>query len=132
MGEMAEMLLNGTMCSGCGEWLHDGEDGDGFPGYCASCAPDSSPKKIWMEGPRLLKITRSFVKDFEKRLGGQMNQQLFEYTVAAVSGIIARHYVCDGRVRNDGMERTITNNVAAQEKARKRKEKAKLKLAKGE
>lgn len=40
MGEIAEMMLDGTMCAGCGEWLNDGEDGDGFPGYCASCAPD--------------------------------------------------------------------------------------------
>lgn len=40
MGEIADMMLDGTMCAGCGEWLHDGEDGDGFPVYCASCAPD--------------------------------------------------------------------------------------------
>jgi len=39
MGEIAEMMLDGTMCQGCGEFLHDGEDGDGFPGYCAGCAP---------------------------------------------------------------------------------------------
>lgn len=40
MGEIADMMLDGTMCAGCGEWLHGGEDGDGIPGYCASCAPD--------------------------------------------------------------------------------------------
>lgn len=39
-GEIADMMLNGTMCAGCGMWLHDGEDGDGFPEYCASCQPD--------------------------------------------------------------------------------------------
>ncbi len=38
MGEIADMMLDGTMCSGCGEWLHDGEDGPGYPGYCSSCA----------------------------------------------------------------------------------------------
>lgn len=37
MGEIAEMMLDGTMCAGCGEWLHDGEDGPGYPEYCASC-----------------------------------------------------------------------------------------------
>lgn len=37
MGEIAEMMLDGTMCQGCGEWLHDGEDGEGFPDYCSSC-----------------------------------------------------------------------------------------------
>lgn len=49
MGEIADMILDGTMCQGCGEWLHDGEDGDGFPGWCPSCQPDDEyvpkPKK---------------------------------------------------------------------------------------
>ena len=47
MGEIAEMMLDGTMCAGCGEWLNGGEDGDGYPGYCASCAPsfDDRPRK---------------------------------------------------------------------------------------
>lgn len=46
MGEIAEMMLDGTMCAGCGEFLNDGEDGDGFPEYCSACAPDyEEPKK---------------------------------------------------------------------------------------
>jgi hypothetical protein len=40
MGEIADMMLDGTMCACCGEWLNDGEDGDGFPMYCDGCAPD--------------------------------------------------------------------------------------------
>lgn len=40
MGEIAEMMLDGTMCAGCGEWLNDGEDGEGYPGYCEGCADD--------------------------------------------------------------------------------------------
>ena len=40
MGEIADMMLDGTMCAGCGVFLNDGEDGDGIPGYCAGCAPD--------------------------------------------------------------------------------------------
>lgn len=39
MGEIADMMLDGTMCQGCGEWLNDGEDGPGYPGYCAGCKP---------------------------------------------------------------------------------------------
>lgn len=45
MGEIAEMMLDGTMCAGCGEFLNDGEDGDGFPGYCSACAPDYEEPK---------------------------------------------------------------------------------------
>lgn len=36
MGEISEMMLDGTLCEGCGDFLGDG---DGIPQYCASCAP---------------------------------------------------------------------------------------------
>lgn len=37
MGEIAEMMLDGTLCAGCGEAL-EGE-GEGFPRYCSEqCA----------------------------------------------------------------------------------------------
>jgi hypothetical protein len=39
MGEYAEMMLDGTCCAGCGEFM-DGS-GDGFPRYCSeACKPD--------------------------------------------------------------------------------------------
>lgn len=39
MGEIADMMINGTLCEGCGEAL-EGEAG-GFPRYCSSsCAKD--------------------------------------------------------------------------------------------
>ncbi|MBZ9939183.1 hypothetical protein LB518_22995 [Mesorhizobium sp. BR1-1-16] len=39
MGEIAEMMLDGTLCEGCGAYL-DGE-GDGIPRYCSrECASD--------------------------------------------------------------------------------------------
>lgn len=44
MGEIAEMMLDGTMCQGCGEWLCDGEDGAGFPGFCEACQPKERPR----------------------------------------------------------------------------------------
>lgn len=38
MGEYAEMMLDGTCCEGCGEFIGDG---DGFPRYCSpQCAAD--------------------------------------------------------------------------------------------
>ena len=45
MGEIAEMMLNGDMCSGCGEYLFD-DDPWGIPGYCGSCAPDDFIGKV--------------------------------------------------------------------------------------
>ena len=35
MGEIAEMMLDGTLCEGCGEYLGETV---GFPMYCPSCA----------------------------------------------------------------------------------------------
>lgn len=36
MGEIAEMMLDGTLCEGCGVYL-DG-DADGYPRCCPDCA----------------------------------------------------------------------------------------------
>jgi hypothetical protein len=44
MGEIADMMLDGTMCQGCGVWLHDGADGPGYPGWCSSCKPSGAAK----------------------------------------------------------------------------------------
>lgn len=37
MGDIADMMLDGTLCEGCGEFLN--EDPPGFPSYCEGCAP---------------------------------------------------------------------------------------------
>lgn len=37
MGEIAEMMLDGTLCEGCGEFI--GEPCE-FPRLCAGCAKD--------------------------------------------------------------------------------------------
>lgn len=37
MGEIADMMLDGTLCQGCGEFM-DG-DGLGLPRYCHGCKP---------------------------------------------------------------------------------------------
>jgi len=37
MGEIAEMMINGLMCSGCGEFMGDFDE-PGFARYCCGCA----------------------------------------------------------------------------------------------
>ena len=37
MGEIADMMLDGTLCEGCGTYLGDET---GYPGYCSACARD--------------------------------------------------------------------------------------------
>lgn len=38
MGEYAEMMLDGTCCACCGEYLEC--EPAGYPVYCAGCEPD--------------------------------------------------------------------------------------------
>lgn len=41
MGEIAEMMLDGTLCEGCGEYIDD--DAPGYPRYCSdACAKGRS------------------------------------------------------------------------------------------
>ena len=42
MGEIAEMMLDGTLCEGCGVYLGNEI---GYPRYCAHCEP-LKPKEI--------------------------------------------------------------------------------------
>ncbi|MCC8963724.1 hypothetical protein H8A95_15750 [Bradyrhizobium sp. Pear76] len=42
MGEIAEMMLEGILCEGCGELID--EDGVGHPQRCSSC--DMSPRTL--------------------------------------------------------------------------------------
>jgi hypothetical protein len=41
MGEIADMMLDGTLCEGCGVYLEG--DGDGIPRYCSSCRRIQGP-----------------------------------------------------------------------------------------
>lgn len=70
MGEISEMMLDGTMCQGCGEWLNEGEDGPGYPGYCSGCEPKNerraaSPKCQAVSAPlgkKLVKTLKSLAR----------------------------------------------------------------------
>lgn len=67
MGEIAEMMIDGTMCAGCGEFLHDGEDGPGFPGYCESCSPHYEGDAE-VDEEEVKKIAQSLGKKLRKAL----------------------------------------------------------------
>lgn len=42
MGEIAEMMLDGTLCEGCGEWFGDGK-APGYARYHKGCRPVTPP-----------------------------------------------------------------------------------------
>lgn len=55
MGEVAEMMLDGTLCAGCGvAMIHSAhEDPAGFPVYCSFCKAEGRGQP-----PRVSKKTR--------------------------------------------------------------------------
>lgn len=62
-GEIAEMMLEGFMCQGCGDIIGDSETGEGlgYPGFCAACQPDEgyehAPPEQPTERKRRLAVT---------------------------------------------------------------------------
>lgn len=87
MGDIADMMLDGTMCQGCGEWLCDGADGPGYPGYCSSCQPRrEKPKKK----PKLGKARRK--RDGERDFP----------EVAAIVARLSEKYMLTVEWRNPG------------------------------
>jgi hypothetical protein len=50
MGEYAEMMLDGTCCAGCGEFMGGG---DGFATYCSSECAREHGAEYWGSGDNL-------------------------------------------------------------------------------
>jgi hypothetical protein len=48
-GEIADMMLDGTLCEGCGDFL--GEGGYGFARYCRSCEDAKTVQSMAADKP---------------------------------------------------------------------------------
>ncbi len=72
MGEIAESMLDGTLCQGCGEFL--GEAGPGYPRYCASCK-ESEIKPLVIIPPAKM-ANRKYYLMVWPYLGGQFRIHL--------------------------------------------------------
>lgn len=62
MGEIAEMMLDGTMDWETGEWNFDGEDGPGFP---MTGAEARRFRGDWREPPPVFKMTKKLRQRIE-------------------------------------------------------------------
>ena len=65
MGEIADAMLEGSMCQTCGEYLGEGE---GFPRFCDGCGPSKS-KAQWT---RRLKRFGKNTEPFAHSIGGKV------------------------------------------------------------
>lgn len=60
MGEIADMMLEGVMCEGCGMFLDS--EGDGIPNYCSpECAEDRGAD-WWPEANGYKKVKGEWVE----------------------------------------------------------------------
>lgn len=71
MGEYAEMMLDGTCCENCGEYIGQGT---GYPGYCSSqCAAESGiPTEEANDKPHKCPVCK---KGFKTEGGMKMHRQ---------------------------------------------------------
>lgn len=124
MGEIAEMMLDGTMCECCGEFIGDG---DGFPRYCSpQCAGDrgqtvekkgskrprrkgkGSSINEWSETFEALKpIAEQFGLKLEQKNPGHPHYQIAKLEREGVRLIVYPHRVRNtgnrhARIRNEG------------------------------
>jgi hypothetical protein len=49
MGEISDMMLDGTLCEACGEFIDDDQGGE-FPRRCAACSQEDPPEKPKKKG----------------------------------------------------------------------------------
>lgn len=56
MGEYAEMMLDGTLCEGCGVYLDN--DLEGFPQLCSDCAEE---RRSW--GREIVSVAPGIFQD---------------------------------------------------------------------
>lgn len=75
MGEIADAMINGEFCMGCGEYL--GEE-TGYPGYCSGCKPKSSHKKKKI---KVIVQTKGSIEPKDVKVGGKYLFQGMEVTV---------------------------------------------------
>jgi hypothetical protein len=114
MGEIAEMMLDGTMCAGCGEFLHEGEDGEGFPEYCYSCrrTEDKCRRERQSQRDKISNETARMVIEYlEVVHKGKMPNDIGRQLATQIKGIVSGVYNATGKdLMHDGCRKTIENN----------------------
>jgi hypothetical protein len=92
MGEIAEMMLDGTLCEGCGVYLPG--DGIGVPRRCRDCAKDArgQPK---LTSPRTKVKVRSGKADLPKWATHAVDDVVQRFHCAHC----IRHFVTDDAAR---------------------------------
>jgi hypothetical protein len=117
MGEIADMMLDGTMDSETGEWNFDGEDGPGFPMTGTEAANYSSatgwaPKrssgirKIIGHGTAAFKVNKALRKKVEA-FGDLVRHDPYHWQVRKGGKVVADWWPHKSKYRIAGAQTTI-------------------------
>lgn len=114
MGDIADMMLDGTLCACCGVYL-DGNVIEGIPNYCSDCARDnrqskSKPSTNQPIGAKQLKILQNACRDTDRPTGMYPGMHI-DIAPAQIRKLIARGYLEEYHPHNPvhKMRATITD-----------------------
>jgi hypothetical protein len=127
MGDIADSMLEGDVCAGCGGFIDD-QGGDGFPRYCcAECDPDGEDKeseqRARSEHKKIMqnladKLNAKLKKEIEKHFDAEFEDVVWKEFASNTAGLFRKLYV-DGtdHISHHGLIKTIQVNRAQAEKA---------------
>lgn len=127
MGEIADMMLEGTLCAGCGEYL--GRD-NGYAEYCYTCTKgvkDAERKRTEEAAQVASEVAIKTILEIEKAFGAQFDPAVANHLRPNIMGLLRSLYVNHGGyITSDSFAKTIKNNVKTQRKAEQRQAAAKV------
>ena len=120
MGEIAEMMLDGCLCAGCGEYL--GAD-NGYPEYCYSCTKglkDMERKRSERSAKIAGEVAIKTILELEKAFGAKFDPGVANHLRPNIMGLFRSLYVNHGGyISSDSFVKTLANNAKSQRKAEK-------------
>lgn len=123
MGEIAEMMLDGTLCEMCGCYIDD-DDAGGYPRYCSKeCAKD---RGVDYEKPSNQNVSLISIADAEALSAEMvdallededgndqftMSEEMRQLSIAHMNVYYSKLYVNqDGEICHDGFDKVIAHN----------------------
>lgn len=99
MGDIADMMLDGTLCEACGCYLDDGA-ADGYPRYCSpQCAKDRGATYVRPPGHKVGSGKRRRNKLRRKRIAQKNRERLSAFDATGWKQLSPVHFrkVVDGK-----------------------------------
>lgn len=125
MGEIAEMMIDGTMCQRCGEFLYDGEDGPGYAEFCPSCRRENANDERALQeeaDARATQICDVTVEAIHAQFDAVFSPAILPQFRAQIFGLCRKLYLNrNGAISHHGMQRVVENNSAAMKRSAKKR-----------